>query len=95
LSGNIHREDSDWKSQVSVAFHYCFTEKCCSLVLLYMQAPFFSVKFHFTLLWWLANSHESVSQLPGVQRFSGVRDLGGDEAEKTSGRDLSNFISMT
>jgi hypothetical protein len=24
---------------------------------------------------------------PGVQRFSGVRDLGGDEAEKTSGRD--------
>ena len=30
---------------------------------------------------------------PGVQRFSGVRDLGGDEAEKTSGRDLSNFIS--
>jgi hypothetical protein len=32
---------------------------------------------------------------PGVQRFSGVRDLGGDEAEKTSGRDLSNFISMT
>jgi hypothetical protein len=32
---------------------------------------------------------------PGVQRFSGVRVLGGDEAEKTSGRDLSNFISMT
>jgi hypothetical protein len=32
---------------------------------------------------------------PGVQRFSGVRVLGGDEVEKTSGRDLSNFISMT
>jgi hypothetical protein len=37
---------------------------------------------------------------PGVQRFSVVRVLGGDEAEKTSGRDLtgrdlSNFISMT
>ena len=32
---------------------------------------------------------------PGVQRFSVVRLLGGDEAEKTSGRDLSNFISMT
>jgi hypothetical protein len=29
LSGNIHREYSDWKSQVSIAFHYCFTEKCC------------------------------------------------------------------
>jgi hypothetical protein len=32
LSGNIHREDSYWKSQVSIAFHCCFTEKCCSLL---------------------------------------------------------------
>ena len=36
-----------------------------------------------------------VTDYPGVQRFSGVIDLGGDEAEKTFGRDLSNFISMT
>ena len=32
LSGNIHREDSDWKSMVSIAFHYCFTEKCSPLL---------------------------------------------------------------
>jgi hypothetical protein len=38
LSENIHREDSDWKSQVSITFHCCFTEKCCSL--LYTEAPF-------------------------------------------------------
>ena len=40
-------------------------------------------------------SAECNEDYPGVQRFSGVRVLGGDEAEKTSGRDLSNFISMT
>jgi hypothetical protein len=32
LSENIHRKDSDWKSKVGVAFHYCFSEKRCSLL---------------------------------------------------------------
>jgi hypothetical protein len=39
--------------------------------------------------------YSPIINYPGVQRFSGVRVLGGDKAEKTSGRDLSNFITMT
>jgi hypothetical protein len=34
-----------------------------------------------------------VTDYPGVQRFSGVIDLGGDEAEKTSRREHVEFHS--
>jgi hypothetical protein len=59
-------------------FHHLVTcgwrkTMCC----LTLTCPVFSVKFHFTLLWWLANSHESVSQSVNhrVNFPGGVYDL--------------------
>ena len=60
-----------------------------------LKRPLIPLIINNILLVRIYNCSYAYTTYPGVQRFSGVRDLGGDEAEKTSGRDLSNFISMT